>query len=92
MIVKRALLLLAAVTVTLAPVAFKVPVAVPLLPTTTLPKLNVVGETESCPVAAIPVPVAVAVVVDGDALLVKVSVALAAPAVSGLKVTVNDVL
>ena len=42
--------------------------------------------------ANVPVPVTVLVVVDGDALLVKVSVALAGPAVSGLKVTVNDVL
>ena len=79
-------------TVTLAPVAFKLAVPDPLLPTATLPRFRVVGVTESCPAAVTPVPVAEAVVVDGDALLVKVSVALAAPAVSGLKVTVNDVL
>ena len=87
---KRALLLLAAVTVTLAPLALRLPVAVPLLPTATFPKLKVAGVTVSCPVAVTPVPVAEAVVVDGDALLVNVSVALAAPAVCGLNVTVKD--
>jgi len=38
---------LAAVTVTLAPLAVRVPDAVPLLPTTTLPKGSVVGVTLS---------------------------------------------
>lgn len=42
--------------------------------------------------AAVPVPVAVPCVVVGDALLVKVSVALAAPVVVGLNVTVKGTL
>lgn len=45
-----------------------------------------------CEAAAVPVPVRFSVVVVGWALLVKVSVALAAPVVCGLKVTVNDAL
>jgi hypothetical protein len=88
--VKRELLLVAAVTVTLAPLALRLPEPVPLLPTTTLPTFNVPGVTLSCPAVAVtPVPVAEPVVVDGDALLVKVSVALAEPALCGLNVTVN---
>jgi hypothetical protein len=43
--VKRALLLVAEVTVTLAPVALRVPEAVPLLPTFTFPILIVPGLT-----------------------------------------------
>jgi len=42
--------------------------------------------------AGVPVPVSVSVVVEGWALLVNVSVALAAPVVCGLKVTVKEVL
>jgi hypothetical protein len=38
---------LAAVTVTLAPLAVNVPVAVPLDPTTTLPRGRVLGDTPS---------------------------------------------
>jgi hypothetical protein len=57
LIVKRELLLLAAVTVTLAPVALRLPDAVPLLPTVTLPTLMVEGVTLSTPVATTePVP------------------------------------
>lgn len=41
--------------VTLAPVAITVCVRLSLLPTVTLPKLNVAGESESCP-AEVPVP------------------------------------
>ena len=52
--------------VTLAPEAVKVPEAVPLVPTTTLPTTNVVGETLNCPAAVVvPVPVRVAVVFEG---------------------------
>src|SRR5579864_1041490 len=47
---------LAAVTVTFAPLAVRLPDAVPLVPTTTLPKPKVVGVTASCPAAAVPVP------------------------------------
>ena len=63
--VKAELLLLAAVTVTLAPVALSVPEALPLDPTTTFPTASVVGETASCPAAAaVPVPVTDSVVVE----------------------------
>ena len=45
-----------------------------------------------CVGAGMPVPVTVSVEVEGCALLVKVSVALTAPAVWGLKVTENGTL
>jgi hypothetical protein len=45
-----------------------------------------------CVEAETPVPVSASVVVEGWALLVKVSVALAAPAVVGLNVIVNEAL
>jgi len=48
--VNAALLVLAAVTFTLAPDALKLPDAVPLLPTVTLPSFRVVGFTLSWPV------------------------------------------
>jgi hypothetical protein len=50
------LLELAPVTVTLVPLAVRLPDAVPLVPTTTLPKPRVVGVIVSCPAAAVPVP------------------------------------
>lgn len=43
------LLIPAEVTVTDAPVAFRVPVSAELCPTVTVPKLSVAGEAESCP-------------------------------------------
>ena len=46
----------APVTVTSAPVAVRVPDAVPLEPTTTLPRFNVLGLTVSCPAAVFPLP------------------------------------
>ena len=48
-------LTLAEDTVTLAPVAFSVPVRLALDPTVTLPKFSVAGVTDNCP-AAVPVP------------------------------------
>jgi hypothetical protein len=45
-----------------------------------------------CVTAAVPVPVRFSVVVVCCALLVKVSVAVAAPVVCGLKVTVKEAL
>lgn len=51
------LLIPAAVIVTSAPLAVRVPVLLPLFPTITLPKPRVVGFTVSCPTAmAAPVP------------------------------------
>jgi hypothetical protein len=88
--VKTELFALAPVTVTLAPLALRLPDAVPLSPTTTLPRASVAGLTESCPeLAAIPVPVSDSAVVPGVALLVKVSVAFAAPVDDGLNFTVK---
>jgi len=53
---KTELFVLAAVTVTLAPPAAKLPEAVPLAPATTLPRSNVPGFTVNCPTAVVPVP------------------------------------
>lgn len=89
---KCELLLLAALMVTFAPAAVSCPEALALAPTATFPKFNVVGVTESWPTAAVPVPVRSATTEDGLALVTKVRVALAAPAVCGLKVTVNGAL
>ena len=77
------LFVLAAVTVTLDPLAFKLPEAVPLEPSTTLPTASVEGEMLSCPATAVPVPVRVSVEVVGCASLVTVSVALADPTLVG---------
>jgi hypothetical protein len=87
--VKRELLLLAAVIITFAPVAVKFPVAVPELPTVTLPKLNVPGVTARVPTLVVPVPVASATAEAGLPLLVKVNVALAAPLACGVNFNVN---
>jgi hypothetical protein len=92
LIAKLELLLLAPVTVTLAPLAVRVPVEVPLDPTATLPKFNVAGLTVNWAFVDVPVPVSCATVEEGFPLLVKVSAALALPAELGLKVTVNDSL
>ena len=53
------LFVLADVTVTLAPVAVRLPEADPLVPTTTLPTARVSGEMERVPPVAVPVPVPV---------------------------------
>jgi len=63
------LLLLAAVTVTLVPLAVIVPDAVPLWPTTTLPRARVAGLTPSVPaVAVIPIPESGSVTVEFEAV------------------------
>lgn len=62
---RAVLFVLAPVMVTLELVTDKVPEAVPLVPTTTLPTAMVVGETLSCPAAMVPFPVRVTVVVVG---------------------------
>lgn len=86
------MLLPALVMVTLAPVAVRLPVAVPLLPTVTLPRFKLLGVTPNWPWAWVPVPVTLSVVVAEDALLVKVSVPLAVPVACGLKVTLKAAL
>lgn len=55
-IAKAELFVLAAVTVTFAPLAVNVPDALLLVPTTTLPRFSVPGLTVSCPAAVVPVP------------------------------------
>jgi hypothetical protein len=92
--VKVELLVVAAETVTLLPLAVSVPVAVPLDPSTTLPTATVLGEIVKVPTVAVavPVPVSVAVVSAVCASLVTVSIVDWDPAVVGLKVTVNEAL
>ena len=73
-------------TVTLAPLAVRVPVAVPLVPTTTFPAAT--GElTLNVPTAAVPVRLVTLGVF--DALLANEAVADAAPDAPGVKVTVK---
>jgi hypothetical protein len=67
--VNAALLLLAAVTVTLDPLAVRVPDAVPLVPATTLPRARVVGLALSvAEVAAVPIPERGSVTVEFEAV------------------------
>jgi len=80
---------LAAVTVTFAPLAVRLPDAVPLVPTTTLPKARVVGVTESCPAAVAPVPDSGIVSVGLEAFEVMVTLPLALVADCGANVTVK---
>lgn len=54
-ILKTELFVVAPVIVTLAPVALRLPDALPLAPTVTLPKFSVLGETVSWPAEAVPV-------------------------------------
>ncbi len=83
---------LAAVTVTFAPVAVRLPEALPLVPATTLPRFRVVGLTESCPTAALPVPESGTVRLGLDAFEVIAMLPLALPAEVGVNVTVNVAL
>ena len=80
------LFVLAAVTVTLAPLAVRVPDAVPLVPATTLPKSWLAGLSVSCPgvPAAVPVPCRVKFGALFDALLAIVTLALKLPAALGV--------
>jgi hypothetical protein len=82
--IKTELFVLAAVTVTLAPLAVSVPVAVPLEPTVTLPRARVLGDTLSCPtVVETPVPDIGMVKVGFVAVEVTVRLPLMAPAAEG---------
>jgi hypothetical protein len=83
------LFVLAAVTVTLAPLAVRLPDPVPLVPTTTLPMPRVPGATVSWPAAEVPVPDSGIVKVGLDAVDVIVTLPLAAPAVSGANETLK---
>ena len=83
---------LAPVTVTLAPLAVNNPDELPLVPTTTLPRSMVVGVTASCPTATVPVPDKGMVRVGFEALDVMVSLPLALPADDGANETLKLVL
>jgi hypothetical protein len=83
------LLELTAETVTLAPLAVRLPDADPLAPTITLPMLKVTGLTLSCPTAATPVPDSGTVSVGFVAFEVRVTVPLALPAAVGVNVTLK---
>ena len=86
------MLLVAAVIVTLAPLAVRVPVPVPVLPTVTFPIAIVAGVAVSVPVAVTPVPDNAMFRVGLEALEVTVSVPLALPADAGSNETLNEVL
>lgn len=90
---KAELFVLAAVTVTLPPLAVKLPEAVPLCPTTTLPNPRVAGATDNCPACgAVPVPDNVIVSVEFEALEIILTLPLAALAVCGVKAVVKVAL
>ena len=82
----------AAVTVTLVPLAVRFPDAVPLVPTATLPIASVVGATLSVPTAALPVPDSETVTVGLEAFEVTVATALKLPAALGENMTLTGVL
>ena len=86
------LFVLAPVTVTLAPLAVNNPDELPLVPTTTLPRSMVVGATESCPIATVPVPDKGIVRVGLEALDVMLTLPLALPADDGANETLNVAL
>ena len=92
LIVKRELLVLAAVTVTFATLALRLPEAVPLVPTTTLPTGKVAGVAVNCPAAIVPVPARDIDKVGLDPLDVTATLPLALPAAAGVKVTVKVAL
>jgi hypothetical protein len=79
------------VTVTAAPLAVRLPVRAALAPTTTLPKLRLVGDTANWP-AAVPVPESAMLSGEFVALETTDRVPLAAAALVGPKTTVNVTL
>lgn len=88
-IVKTELFVLAAVTVTFAPVAFSVAVPEELVPSATLPKARVDGVMESCPAAVAPVPETPIVKDAFDASEVMVTVPLTDPEEVGANLTLT---
>ncbi len=87
--VNCALFELTAVMVTFAPLALRLPEAVPFDPTNTLPIPRVAGVAVSCAVAVVPVP-EMGMTKDGsDPLEVIVTLPLEAPAACGVKVTLK---
>ena len=88
------LFVLAAVKVTPAPLALRVPEAEPLVPATTLPKLKLDGVTMSWPavVELVPVPDSEMLAWALDALLLMPALAVKAPAALGVKSNVSVAL
>jgi hypothetical protein len=86
------LLEVAAVTVTFAPLAVRLPEAVPLLPATTLPRFSVVGATVNFPTVVVPVPESGIVNAAFDAVEVIVTFPLTAPADCGVNETLRVAL
>ena len=82
------LLKLADDTVTLAPVAVRVPLLAKLVPTVALPKLRLVGARASCP-GAIPVALKGMARFELEASDVTERTPLTLPATAGAKVTLN---
>jgi len=82
---------LAEETLTEAPLAVRVPLSTELDPTTTLPKLRLVGDTANWP-TAVPVPESAMVSVELDAFDATDRFPLAAPAPVGAKVAVKVTL
>ncbi len=82
---------LAELTVTEAPLAVKLPLSAAFDPTTTFPKLRLVGETANWP-AAVPVPESPIVSGEFEAFETIDKLPLAAPALVGVKVAVKVTL
>ena len=82
----------APVTVTAAPLALRLPEAVPLAPTTTLPRPKVPGLTLNCPTDDVPVPETEIESVGSVAVDVTVTLPFAAPAVWGENATLKVAL
>jgi len=83
--------MLADVIVTEAPLAVRLPLRGEFDPTTTLPKLRLVGVTASWP-GAVPVPESAILSGEFDALDVTARFPLVAPLLVGVKVAVNVTL
>src|SRR3984885_3506655 len=92
LIVNSELLLLAAGMVTFAPVAVRLPVAVPLVPVNTFPTATGVGLTPNCPATVDPVPVREMTREGLEPFDVTVTLPLALAVDVGAKVTVKLVL
>jgi len=86
------LFVLAPVSVTLAPLAARLPEAVPLVPATTLPRANVAGFTLNCPTAVVPVPETGMVNVGFEASELRVTFPLVLPADCGANDTLKPTL
>lgn len=89
---KAELFVLAALTVTFAPVAVRVPEAVPLVPTTTFPTASVLGLTANWPAAAVPVPDNGILSVGFEPFEVMLTLPLTAPAAVGANETLKPAL